>query len=179
LFLLSWLIPILWVLVKIESKGPLFFKQNREGLNGEQFLCYKFRSMKLNEKSDKVHTSRNDNRVTKIGAFLRKTSIDELPQFFNVLEGAMSVVGPRPHLKSLSQEYQKEVGDYLKRHVVKPGITGLAQVSGYRGEIKKKSDIKNRIRLDIFYIENWSFFLDLKIVLKTIFNVFKGDEKAY
>jgi putative colanic acid biosynthesis UDP-glucose lipid carrier transferase len=179
LFVLSWLIPILWVLVIIESKGPLLFKQKREGLNGEQFLCYKFRSMKLNEVSDKVHTSKNDNRVTKIGGFLRKTSIDELPQFFNVLEGAMSVVGPRPHLKSLSQEYQKEVGDYLKRHVVKPGITGLAQVSGYRGEIKKRSDIKNRVRLDIFYIENWSFFLDIKIVLKTIFNVFKGEEKAY
>jgi putative colanic acid biosynthesis UDP-glucose lipid carrier transferase len=179
LFVLSWLIPILWVLVRIESTGPLLFKQKREGLNGEQFLCYKFRSMKLNEVSDKVHTSKNDNRVTKIGGFLRKTSIDELPQFFNVLEGAMSVVGPRPHLKSLSQEYQKEVGDYLKRHFVKPGITGLAQVSGYRGEIKKRSDIKNRIRLDIFYIENWSFFLDIKIVLKTIFNVFKGEEKAY
>ena len=179
LFVLSWLIPILWILVKIESKGPLIFKQNREGLNGEQFLCYKFRSMRLNKVSEKIHTTLNDNRVTQIGAFLRKTSIDELPQFFNVLRGEMSTVGPRPHLKSLSQEYQKEVGDYLKRHVVKPGITGLAQVSGYRGEIKKRSDIKNRIRLDIFYIENWSFFLDIKIILKTIFNVFKGEEKAY
>ena len=179
LFFLSWIIPILWVLVKFESKGPLIFKQQREGLNGNKFVCYKFRSMKINDLSDQVHATKNDERVTKIGAFLRKTSMDELPQFFNVLSGDMSVVGPRPHLESLSIIYQKEVQDYLKRHIVKPGITGLAQVSGYRGEIKKKSDIKNRVRLDIFYIENWSLFLDIKIIIKTILNVFKGEEKAY
>ena len=178
-FVLSWLLPILWILVKAESKGPLIFKQKREGLNGDQFVCYKFRSMKLNTLSDKVHATENDSRVTKVGGFLRKTSMDELPQFFNVIKGDMSVVGPRPHLQSLSIEYQKDVDDYLKRHVVKPGITGLAQVSGYRGEIKKKSDIKNRVRLDIFYIENWSFLLDIKIILMTVFNVFKGEEKAY
>ena len=178
-FLLSWLMPILWVLVKLESKGPLVFKQGREGINGEEFVCFKFRSMEINEQSDKVHATKNDSRVTKIGGFLRKTSMDELPQFFNVLLGDMSVVGPRPHLESLSLEYQKDVDDYLKRHIVKPGITGLAQISGYRGEIKKKSDIKNRVRLDIFYIENWSFFLDVKIILQTILNVFKGEEKAY
>lgn len=178
-FLLSWLIPILWVFVKLESKGPLIFKQEREGLNGDKFVCYKFRSMKINDLSDQVHATKNDERVTKIGAFLRKTSMDELPQFFNVLLGDMSVVGPRPHLESFSVEYQKEVDDYLKRHIVKPGITGLAQVSGYRGEIRKKLDIKNRIRLDIFYIENWSFFLDIKIIIKTVSNVFKGEEKAY
>ena len=179
IFLLSWLMPILWILVKLESKGPLIFKQKREGLNGDEFVCYKFRSMKINKQSDFVHATRGDVRITKIGAFLRKTSMDELPQFINVLFGDMSVVGPRPHLESLSLEYQKEVKDYLKRHIVKPGITGLAQVSGYRGEIKKRSDIKNRIRLDIFYIENWSFFLDIKIIIKTILNVFKGEEKAY
>ncbi|WP_299054222.1 exopolysaccharide biosynthesis polyprenyl glycosylphosphotransferase [uncultured Polaribacter sp.] len=178
-FILSWIVPILWVLVKIESKGPLIFKQFREGVNGEEFLCYKFRSMRLNTQSNYVHATRNDKRVTRIGAFLRKSSIDELPQFINVLLGDMSVVGPRPHLESLSLEYQKDVDDYLKRHVVKPGITGLAQISGYRGEIKKKSDIKNRVRLDIFYIENWSFFLDVKIIIQTILDVFKGDEKAY
>jgi len=179
LFILSWLIPILWVLVKLESKGPLIFKQHREGINGDEFVCYKFRSMEINEQSDKVHAIKNDSRVTKIGAFLRKTSIDELPQFFNVLLGDMSVVGPRPHLESLSLEYQKDVDDYLKRHIVKPGITGLAQISGYRGEIKKKSDIKNRVRFDIFYIENWSFFLDIKIIIQTVLNIFKGEEKAY
>ena len=178
-FLLSWLMPILWVLVKLESKGPLIFKQGREGINGNEFICYKFRSMEINEQSDKVHATKNDSRVTKMGAFLRKTSMDELPQFFNVLLGGMSVVGPRPHLESLSLEYQKDVDDYLKRHIVKPGITGLAQISGYRGEIKRKSDIKNRVRLDIFYIENWSFFLDIKIIIQTVLNVFKGEEKAY
>ena len=179
LFIMSWLIPILWVLIKIESKGSAIFSQKREGIDGEQFICYKFRSMKLNNQADKVHAVENDDRVTRLGAFMRKTSIDELPQFFNVLKGEMSVVGPRPHLPSLSLEYQKDVDDYLKRHLVKPGITGLAQVSGYRGEIKKKSDIKNRVRLDVFYIENWSFLLDVKIILMTIFNVFKGDENAY
>jgi putative colanic acid biosynthesis UDP-glucose lipid carrier transferase len=179
LFLLSWLIPILWILVKLESKGALIFKQEREGLNGEKFICYKFRSMRINPLSDQVHATKNDERVTKMGAFLRKTSMDELPQFINVLLGDMSVVGPRPHLESLSLEYQKDVDDYLKRHIVKPGITGLAQVSGYRGEIRRKSDIKNRIRFDIFYIENWSFFLDIKIIIKTVLNVFKGEEKAY
>ena len=178
-FVLTWLIPILWILIKIESKGPAIFSQKREGLDGKRFICYKFRSMKINKMSDKTHTSANDDRVTKLGAFMRKTSIDELPQFFNVLRGEMSVVGPRPHLPSLSIEYQKDVDDYLRRHIVKPGITGLAQVSGYRGEIKKKSDIKNRVRLDIFYIENWSFLLDVKIILMTIFNVFKGEENAY
>ena len=178
-FILSWLFPIIWILVKSESKGPLIFKQKREGINGKEFTCYKFRSMKINKFSDKVHATKNDSRVTKSGSFLRKTSLDEMPQFINVLFGDMSVVGPRPHLESLSLEYQQEVDDYLKRHIVKPGITGLAQVSGYRGEIKKKSDIKNRVRLDIFYIENWSFFLDIKIIIQTVLNVFKGEEKAY
>ena len=179
LFILTWLIPILWVFVKIESKGPLIFSQKREGLDGRKFICYKFRSMKLNTMSDKVHAVENDIRVTGIGSFIRKTSIDELPQFLNVIKGDMSVVGPRPHIPSLSSEYQKDVDDYFKRHAVKPGITGLAQVSGYRGEIKKRSDIKNRVRLDIFYIENWSFLLDVKIILMTVFNVFKGEENAY
>ena len=179
LFILTWLVPILWILVKIESKGPLIFSQKREGLDGINFVCYKFRSMKLNTQSDKVHAVENDIRVTRIGSFIRKTSIDELPQFLNVIKGDMSVVGPRPHLPSLSSEYQKDVDDYFKRHAVKPGITGLAQVSGYRGEIKKRSDIKNRVRLDIFYIENWSFLLDVKIILMTVFNVFKGEENAY
>ena len=179
LFVLSWILPILWVLIKLESKGPLIFLQEREGLDGKKFVCYKFRSMRLNLMSDKIHATENDHRITRIGAFIRKTSIDELPQFYNVIKGNMSIVGPRPHLPSLSLEYQKDVDDYLKRHTVKPGITGLAQISGYRGEIKKKSDIKNRIRLDIFYIENWSFLLDIKIILQTVLHVFKGDEKAY
>ena len=179
IFVLSWITPLLWILVKLESKGPLFFKQKREGLDGHQFTCYKFRSMKINKLSDKIHATKNDYRVTRIGSFLRKTSLDELPQFYNVLKGEMSVVGPRPHMRSLSFEYQKDIDNYIERHAVKPGITGLAQVSGYRGEVKKKSDIKNRVRLDIFYIENWSFFLDIKIIIQTVMNVFRGEEKAY
>lgn len=179
IFLMTWLTPIIWILIKLDSKGPVFFRQKREGLNGELFVCYKFRSMRVNVVSNHNHTVKNDIRVTKLGSFLRKTSLDELPQFFNVLQGNMSVVGPRPHLKSLSIEYQKNVNNYLERHAMKPGITGLAQVRGYRGEIRRKSDIKNRIRLDIFYIENWSILLDVKIIFQTIFNVYKGEEKAY
>jgi putative colanic acid biosynthesis UDP-glucose lipid carrier transferase len=179
ILVLSWLIPIMWILIKLESRGPLFFKQEREGLKGSNFKCYKFRSMYVNNLSDKIHATKGDERITNIGAFLRKTSIDELPQFFNVLKGDMSIVGPRPHMQSLSLEYQKEIDNYLERHAVKPGITGLAQVSGYRGEVKKRSDIKNRVRFDIFYIENWSFMLDLKIIIQTVLNVFKGEEKAY
>ena len=178
-FVMSWLTPILWVIVKLDSKGPLFFKQEREGLNGTKFSCYKFRSMRINNLSDKIHATKNDERVTRIGAFIRKTSIDELPQFFNVLKGDMSVVGPRPHMNSLSLEYQRDIDNYLQRHAVKPGITGLAQISGYRGEVMKRSDIKNRVRMDIFYIENWSFLLDIKIIVQTVLNVFKGEEKAY
>ncbi len=179
LFLMSWLTPILWVLIKLESRGPLFFKQEREGLNGNRFVCYKFRSMKKNKEADEKHATKNDSRVTKIGAFIRKTSIDELPQFFNVFLGDMSVVGPRPHMDLHSIKFEQEINNYIKRHAVKPGITGLAQIRGYRGEIKKKSDIENRVRLDIFYIENWSFLFDLKIVFNTVFNVLKGEENAY
>ncbi len=178
-FIMSWLTPILWILIKSETKGPLFFKQEREGINARKFMCYKFRSMRVNKNADKVHATKNDSRVTKMGAFIRKTSIDELPQFFNVFLGDMSVVGPRPHLESLALEYELDVENYLERHAVKPGITGLAQVNGYRGEIKTINDIKNRVRLDVFYIENWSFLLDIKIIVQTVFNMFKEDEKAY
>ncbi|WP_299062922.1 exopolysaccharide biosynthesis polyprenyl glycosylphosphotransferase [uncultured Polaribacter sp.] len=178
-FLLSWFLPIVWVFVTLNSRGTFFFKQLRDGVDGKQFYCYKIRSMKKNELSDKVSATENDSRVTKVGAFLRKTSLDELPQFFNVLLGDMSIVGPRPHMNIQTQQYLKEIDNYLVRNSVKPGITGLAQISGFRGEVKKKSDIENRVRLDIFYIENWSFFLDIKIIFQTVFSVFKGEEKAY
>lgn len=181
LFILSWLYPILWVLIKLESKGPAIFRQKREGLHGEEFTCYKFRSMRLNSDAHTMHASKGDPRVTRIGAFIRKTSLDEIPQFINVLLGDMSVVGPRPHVEALSNEYKEEVEveNYIKRYAMKPGITGLAQVSGYRGEVTEYLDIKNRVRMDVFYIENWSFFLDIKIIFMTVFSVFKGDEKAY
>jgi putative colanic acid biosynthesis UDP-glucose lipid carrier transferase len=178
-FLLSWLLPILWVFVKIDSKGDFFFKQIRDGVDGKQFYCYKIRSMKINKDSDVIHATKNDHRVTKFGALLRKTSLDELPQFFNVLKGDMSVVGPRPHMNIQTEKYLKEIDNYIIRNSVKPGITGLAQVSGFRGEVKRRSDIENRVRLDIFYIENWSFILDMKIILQTVFSVFKGQDKAY
>ena len=135
--------------------------------------------MKDNTEADKISASKNDKRVTKVGVFLRKTSLDELPQFLNVLKGDMSIVGPRPHINVQTKKYVNQIENYLIRHSVKPGITGLAQISGYRGEVIKKSDIQNRVKLDIFYIENWSFFLDVKIIIQTCLNLFKKDENAY
>jgi putative colanic acid biosynthesis UDP-glucose lipid carrier transferase len=178
LLLLSWLIPILAILIKFESKGPVFFKQGRPGLDEEEFNCFKFRSMQLNGSTEK-EASKNDPRVTKIGKFMRKTSIDELPQFFNVLFGEMSVVGPRPHLWSQNKAYANRIKKYMVRHYVKPGITGLAQVKGFRGEIETEEDMVNRIKLDVFYIENWSMVLDVKIIAQTLINIFNGEEKAY
>jgi putative colanic acid biosynthesis UDP-glucose lipid carrier transferase len=177
-FLLSWLVPLLAILIKLESKGPVFFKQGRPGLDEQEFNCYKFRSMRMNMTTEK-EASKNDPRVTKIGRFLRKTSIDELPQFLNVLLGEMSVVGPRPHLWSQNKIYGNKVKKYMIRHYVKPGITGLAQVRGYRGEIETDEDMINRIKYDVFYIENWSFLLDIKIIIQTVVNIFKGEDKAY
>jgi len=177
--LLSWLTPILYIIVKLESKGDLFFKQIREGLGGKSFICYKYRSMGVNHLADKIQATKNDVRVTKVGAFLRKTSMDELPQFINVLKGEMSVVGPRPHMLSQSDIFKTIVEKYMVRHFVKPGVTGLAQVKGYRGEIVTNSDIINRVKYDIFYIENWTFYLDIKIIYLTVRNAIKGEEKAY
>jgi len=162
--LLSWLIPIIAILIRWESKGAIFFKQERDGLNGRAFDCYKFRSMRTTKDAHKIQATKADARITKMGAFMRKTSIDELPQFINVLLGNMSVVGPRPHMLQHTQEYSKSVNKYMVRHFVKPGITGLAQIKGYRGEIKIKADINNRVKLDIFYLENWSLILDIIIV---------------
>jgi putative colanic acid biosynthesis UDP-glucose lipid carrier transferase len=179
IFLLSWLLPLLFIAVKINSKGPFLFKQKRDGINGNQFLFFKIRSMKLNAVSDQISAIKNDDRITKIGYILRKTSLDELPQFFNVLIGDMSIVGPRPHMNIQTKKYINDIDNYLTRNSVKPGITGLAQVSGYRGEVKKTSDIVNRVRLDIFYIENWSFLLDLKIIVLTFFHMLRGQKNAY
>lgn len=177
-FLLSWLVPILAILIKLESPGPVFFRQGRPGINEKEFFCYKFRSMKIN-KTTEMEASKNDPRVTRIGRILRKTSIDEMPQFLNVLMGDMSVVGPRPHLWSQNKTYANRIKKYMVRHYVKPGITGLAQVRGYRGEIETDEDMVNRIKFDVFYIENWSLILDLKIILQTVINIFKGEAKAY
>ena len=176
---LSWLTPILAIIIKRDSKGPLFFVQKRNGLNYKEFNCYKFRSMELNDQADLRQVSKNDIRVTKVGKLIRKTSIDELPQFFNVLLGEMSVVGPRPHMVSHTNIYALRIDKFMVRHFVKPGITGLAQTKGFRGEIETDADIINRVKYDIFYMENWSILLDIKIIFSTIFNILKGDKKAY
>ena len=179
IFVLSWLTPILAILIKLESKGPVFFKQSRNGFNYKEFDCYKFRSMTPNKDAHLYQATKGDLRITKVGAFIRKTSIDELPQFFNVLFGDMSVVGPRPHMVSHTNMYARRIDKFMVRHFVKPGITGLAQISGFRGEIEEDKDIINRVKYDIFYIENWSILLDLKIIFQTIVNAVKGEEKAY
>jgi len=178
-FLLSWLTPLLAILIRLESKGPVFFKQSRNGFNYKEFDCYKFRSMTPNKDAHLYQATRGDQRVTKIGKFIRKTSIDELPQFFNVLFGDMSVVGPRPHMVSHTNMYAKRIDKFMVRHFVKPGITGLAQVSGFRGEVETDKDIINRVKYDIFYIENWSLLLDIKIIIQTLINALKGEDKAY
>ncbi len=177
-FILSWVIPLLSLLIKLESKGPVFFKQGRPGLDEKEFFCYKFRSMKLNETTEE-EASKNDPRVTKIGRIIRKTSVDELPQFINVFLGDMSVVGPRPHLWSQNKSYGKKINKYMVRHYIKPGITGLAQVKGFRGEIESDEDMRCRIKLDVFYIDNWSLILDIKIIVQTVLNILNGEKKAY
>lgn len=178
-FILSWLTPLMAIVIKLDSKGAVFFKQKRNGLDNKEFYCYKFRSMHPNPDADLYQVSRDDQRVTRVGKFLRKTSIDELPQFINVFLGDMSIVGPRPHMVSLTHEYAERIDKFMVRHIVKPGITGLAQVSGYRGEVETEEDIINRVKYDIFYLENWSLFLDIKIIALTVYNIIKGDKKAY
>lgn len=177
--ILSWLIPILAIWIRIDSKGPIFFQQKRSGLNNEDFWCYKLRSMTVNTESDKKQAERGDIRITKVGAFLRKTSLDELPQFFNVLLGEMSVVGPRPHMVAHTEQYSQIIDKYMVRHLVKPGVTGLSQVKGYRGETKDPRMMRNRVKIDLFYLEHWTFLLDLKVVFLTVWNVVKGEANAH
>ena len=175
---LSWFIPLLAIVIRIDSRGPIFFIQKRPGRHGKMFPCIKFRSMSLNNNTEKA-ASRNDIRITRIGKFIRKTSIDELPQFFNVFFGHMSVVGPRPNLTSQNEYYSNIFNQYRKRMYLKPGITGLAQVSGARGGIENDIEMKHRIKYDIFYIRHWSFALDIKIIIRTVLNIFRGEDKAY
>lgn len=181
IFILSWLTPLLYVFIKAESKGPLFYKHKRNGINYGEFTCFKFRSLRKEGNENRLHVSKQDDRVTRIGRFLRSTSIDEIPQFYNVLKGEMSVVGPRPHIPRYTNAYAKKIDKYefVFRHSVRPGITGLAQVKGYRGEIKSDADIINRIKYDVFYIQNWSLAQDINIIFNTIVLLFKGQDKAY
>jgi len=175
ILLLSWLIPLLALFIKITSRGPVFFIQSRSGKNGVAFNCIKLRSMHVNNDAHSKQASENDSRITSAGKFIRKFSLDELPQFFNVICGDMSIIGPRPHMLFHTEAYSEIVDDYMNRLHVKPGITGLSQVMGYRGEIKNKMMIANRVRLDIFYIKKWSMGLDIKIVFKTIRLILIGD----
>ena len=181
-FLLTFF-PIIFIIIapiiKLTSKGPIFFKQKRTGENGEEFSCLKFRTMNVNKDADRVQATQNDSRVTPIGAFLRKTNLDETPQFLNVLYGNMSIVGPRPHMLQHTEVYSRLIDKYMVRHYIKPGITGWAQVTGYRGETKDLSEMEGRVKQDVWYIENWTFWLDIKIIFLTAYNMIKGEEKAY
>ena len=180
IFIFSWLFPLIAILIKLTSKGPVFFSQDRTGRDGQTFKCYKFRSMEVNGDSDNKQATKNDTRITKIGAILRKTSLDELPQIINVLLNNMSLVGPRPHMLKHTEEYRLLVDKFMVRHFAKPGVTGWAQILGFRGETQTVKDMKNRAMADIWYIENWSFMLDLKIILRTVYTMlFKKDENAY
>lgn len=179
IFILSWLIPIIAILIRLDSEGPIFFKQLRSGKGNKPFYCYKFRSMRVNADSDKKQAIRGDRRITKVGAVLRKTSLDELPQFFNVMMGNMSVVGPRPHMLQHTQDYSVLIKNFMVRHFLTPGITGWAQVRGYRGETIETKAMANRVEADLWYLENWSLFLDLKIILLTVRQIFRGNENAF
>ena len=175
--------PLLYIiagtLIKISSKGPILFKQKRTGLYGREFECYKFRTMRINENADHIQASKDDPRTTKIGNFMRQTNLDEFPQFINVIRGEMSVVGPRPHMLKHTEQYSILIDKYMVRHLVKPGISGWAQITGYRGETRTLEQMEGRIKRDVWYLENWSFFLDLKIIVVTIIQMFKGDSNAY
>ena len=176
--ILWWLIPIIAFLIKLESKGPIFFMQLRSGKNNKPFVCYKFRTLKVNIESDEKQVTKQDNRFTTIGRFLRKTNIDELPQFLNVLQNTMSVVGPRPHMLQHTKQFAEISQYYMTRHYLKPGITGWAQINGYRGEIKNKELLLKRIEYDIWYMENWSMWLDMRIILLTGLKLIIWDKNA-
>lgn len=184
LFVLSWLIPIVGLLIKISSPGPIFFIQERWGRNNHKFKVIKFRTMvpeskDVDQNGNYCQAKKNDPRITKVGNFLRKTNLDEFPQFINVLKGDMSVVGPRPHPTLLNILAKNKVDYYLVRHLVKPGVTGWAQVNGFRGETDTIEKMQKRVEYDLWYIENWSFWLDLQIIFLTVWQMIKGDPNAY
>ncbi len=179
IFILSWLIPLIALIIRINSKGSVFFKQKRHGKDNETFICYKFRTMKLDNGTGFKQATKNDPRITSVGRFLRRTSLDEIPQFYNVLVGDMSIIGPRPHPIQLNYDFKPQIDKFMLRHSVKPGITGLAQAKGYRGETTSLVSMKNRVKLDRFYVENWTLLFDMKIILLTLTLLLKGDDNAY
>ncbi len=178
-FVLSWMVPILAILIFLESGESVFFKQLRTGKNKKSFYCLKFRSMRPNKDADLKQASLNDSRITAIGKFIRRTSIDEFPQFINVLKGEMSLVGPRPHMLKHTNDYSKIVDEYMVRQFLKPGITGWAQINGYRGEITNPEQIRMRVDKDLWYLENWNLWLDIQILFLTVYYVIKGDKNAF
>ncbi len=163
--------------VRLSSKGPVFFRQKRTGYHGKEFYCIKFRSMYLNSESDTLSATRNDARITPFGRILRRMSLDELPQFWNTLVGDMSVVGPRPHMCSMNHRYASTLSGYMVRQIIKPGITGWAQVNGLRGNADDLAQIRLRVEHDVWYLEHWSFMLDMKIILRTTYNILTGHDK--
>lgn len=178
-FVLSWLYPLIGIIIKKQSKGPILFKQMRTGKKNQPFCCYKFRSMYTDIGDETEQAKRGDSRITPIGKFIRYTSLDEMPQFFNVMIGDMSVVGPRPHMIKHTTDYNDHIHNFMVRHFVKPGITGLSQVSGLRGETKNVSDMKRRVNTDIQYVQRWSLLTDIKICALTLMLVVKGDKNAF
>ena len=177
--LLIWLVPLIALLIKLESKGPVFFRQLRTGKDGKPFYCLKFRSMRPNTQANSMQARRNDARITVVGAYLRKTSLDELPQFFNVLLGEMSIVGPRPHMLAHTEEYTLLIENFMDRHLIMPGITGWAQVSGYRGETRTVEAMAKRVEADIHYLHSWTFWLDVKIIWLTIKQVIVIEDHVF
>ena len=168
MLILSWLYPLIAILIKISSRGPILFKQKRSGIDNQNLYVINVRSMRQTDDADIKQAVKGDNRITKIGKILRKTSLDEFPQFVNVLMGDMSIVGPRPHMLKHTEEYSKLINKYMVRQLVKPGITGAAQIKGYRGETKTLHEMESRVRLDVWYIENWSLALDINIIFLTV-----------
>lgn len=175
----SWLFPIIAILIRLDTKGPVIYKQLRGGQYNDPFFCFKFRTMTYNPEDSFKQASKNDSRITKIGAFLRKTSIDELPQVINVLIGEMSIVGPRPHAIEMNKECSNKYENYMMRHLVKPGITGMAQAKGFRGEIRNTFEMRARLKYDLFYIQKWNFGLDIKIILLTVHSLIFNNGNAY
>jgi putative colanic acid biosynthesis UDP-glucose lipid carrier transferase len=173
------LMPIVWLMIKLQSPGPLFFTQDRTGLDGENFKMYKFRSMHVNKDADKLQATKDDPRKFPFGHFMRKSNLDELPQFWNVLKGDMSIVGPRPHMLAHTETYSHLINKYMVRHFLKPGITGWAQVTGFRGETKELWQMEERVKREIWYMENWTIWLDIRIVWLTVKTMVSHDKRAY
>jgi len=179
LFILSWMVPLIGLLIWIEDRGPIFFIQKRTGKDNKDFDCIKFRSMRINGESNLIQATKDDQRITRIGKILRKTSLDEFPQFLNVFMGHMTLIGPRPHMLKHTAEYAKLIQQYMIRQFVKPGVTGWAQINGCRGEIRTLDDMRRRVEYDLWYLENWNLWLDIKIIFLTIFTIIRGDKNAY